>query len=210
MKFLQSEHSPTYPLNPWQIIEEEYPLKYNLLSETIFALANGYIGIRGSFEEGFNENSSRSIEGIYLNGFYEAVPIPHAERGYGYAANSQTLLNVTDSKIIELFLEDERFNPGIGTLLKFKRTLDLKEGCQIRQLTWRSPQGREAEITITRLVPFGHRHLLTFQYQVEPLNFSGRITIRSSLNGNVDNHTHVENDPRFSASLGDLGLAVTN
>ncbi len=210
MKFLQLEHPPTYPLNPWQIIEEEYPLKYNLLSETIFAMANGYIGIRGSFEEGLNENSSRSIDGIYLNGFYETVPIPHAERGYGYAANSQTLLNVTDSKIIELFLEDERFNPGTGTLLKFKRALDLKEGYQIRQLTWRSPRGREVKITITRLVPFGHRHLLAFQYQVEPLNFSGKITIRSSLNGNVDNHTHVENDPRFSASLGDLGLAVTN
>jgi len=205
---LQPEHSLNYPLNSWQIIEDEYPIKNNLLSETIFSLANGYIGIRGSFEEGYSDNSSRSIDGIYINGFYESVPIPHAERGYGYAENSQTLLNVTNSKIIELYLEDECFKPGSGTILSYKRTLEMKTGCQVRKITWRSPQGREAEITVTRLVPFKHRHLLTFQYQVKPLNFSGKITIFSSLDGNVDNHTHVENDPRFSSSLGDLRLAV--
>ena len=210
MKFLNYEHSPAYPLNPWQITEESFPSKNNKLGETIFALGNGYIGIRGSFEEGLNRNTSRSIDGIYLNGFYESVPIPHAERGYGYAQNTQTMLNVTDSKIIELYLEEERFNAESGTLLHYKRTLDMKEGCQTREMVWKSSQGREVQITIKRLVPFLHRHLIAFQYQVKPLNFSGKITICSSLNGDVDNHTHEEYDPRFSASLGDLCLSVSS
>ncbi len=210
MKLLKYDHAPIYPLNPWQITEDSFPLKNNRLSETIFALGNGYIGIRGSFEEGITRNTSRSSDGIYLNGFYESVPIPHAERGYGYALNTQTLLNVTDSKIIDLYMEDERFSLERGTLLQYKRTLDMKEGYQTREMKWRSPRGKEVQITVKRLVPFLHRHLMVFQYQVEPLNFSGRITICSSLNGDVDNHIHEEYDPRFSASLGDLCLAVAS
>ena len=209
MKFLKLDDQPIYPVNPWQIAEESYSSENNQLSETIFSLANGYIGLRGSFEEGLSETSTRSIDGIYLNGFYESVPIPHAERGYGYAQNTQTMLNVTDSKAINLFLDDERFSLKNGTVLKYKRTLDMKEGHQTREMIWRSPRGKEVKITIIRLVPFLYRHLMVFKYQVEPLNFSGRINICSSLNGNVDNHTHEEYDPRFSALLGDLRLIVS-
>ncbi len=208
MKLLKHDDTPIYPLNSWQITEESLPSKKNQLSETIFTLGNGYIGIRGSFEEGITRTSARSNDGIYLNGFYESVPIPNAEKGYGYALNTQTMLNVTDSKIIELYLGDERFSTESGNLLQYKRTLDMKEGCQVREMIWRSPRGREVRITVKRLVPFKHRHLLAFQYQVEALNFSGRISIYSSLNGDVDNHTHEEYDPRFSASLGDLCLKV--
>lgn len=209
MKFLKHEQPPVYEEDSWRITERTFEAKINLHSETVFSLANGYIGIRGSFEEGFNGTSTRSIDGIYLNGFYESVPIPHNERGYGFAQNTQTRLNVTDSKIIKLQLEDEWFNLDTGQLLKFERTLDLRKGYQVRELIWRSPKGREVKVSIKRLVPFKRRHLLAFAYEVEPLNFNGTVAIHSSLNGDVDNHTHVENDPRFSASLGDLRMAVT-
>jgi len=194
----------------WQVEEESFSLKNNPVSESIFTLGNGYLGIRGSFEEGLEGDASHSIEGIYINGFYESVPIPHAERGFGYAYNSQTILNVTDSKIIELYLGEERFSLNKGELLKFKRLLDFKEGYLLRELIWRSPGGKEIRIVVKRLVSFAHRHLMAFQYRLEPLNFSGKITIHSSLNGNVDNHMHEEEDPRFSASLGGLGLSVTD
>lgn len=209
MKFLKLEQSTIYPIEPWQITESSFNLKRNLLSETIFSLANGYIGIRGSFEEGLNESVTKSIDGTYLNGFYESVPIPHTERGFGSALNTQTRLNVTDSKIIEIELENERFGLDTGTILAFKRTLDMKNGFQTRAVTWRSPQGKEINITVKRVVPFMHRHLLAIEYQLVPLNFSGKITINSSLNGDVDNHAHMENDPRFSASLGELRMTVT-
>jgi trehalose/maltose hydrolase-like predicted phosphorylase len=209
VKFLKLEQPPVYEVDPWKITERTFQANKNLHSETVFSLANGYIGIRGSFEEGFNGTATRSIDGIYLNGFYESVPIPHNERGYGFAQNTQTRLNVTDSKSIKLQLEDEWFNLDTGQLLAFERTLDLRQGCQVRELIWRSPKGREVKVSIKRLVPFKHRHLLAFAYEVEPLNFSGNITIKSALNGSVDNHTHVENDPRFSASLGELRMAVT-
>jgi trehalose/maltose hydrolase-like predicted phosphorylase len=209
MKFLKLEQSTIYPVDPWQVTESNFEPKRNLLSETIFSLANGYIGFRGSFEEGLNESETKSIDGTYLNGFYESVPIPHTERGFGSALNTQTRLNVTDSKLIEVELEGERFCLDAGTILAYKRTLDMKAGFQTREVTWRSPRGKEVRITVKRVVPFTHRHLLAIEYQVVPLNFSGKITITSSLNGGVDNHTHVENDPRFSASLGELCMVVS-
>ncbi len=209
MKQLTLDYPPLYPINRWQICEDFFSPDHMMLSETVFALGNGYIGIRGSFEEGLSQNTKRTIDGIYLNGFYESVPIPHAERGYGYALNTQTMLNVTDSKIIELYLEYERFSLDSGTVLRFKRTLDLRKGYLTRQVTWRSPLGKEVEIEATRMVSFSKKHVLAFQYKVKPLNFSGPVTINSAINGAVDNHTHEEEDPRFSASLGGLGLTTT-
>ena len=209
MKQLNLDHPPLYPLDSWQICEDYFSPEHMMLSETVFALGNGYIGIRGCFEEGLTKNNHKSIEGIYLNGFYESVPIPHAERGYGYAVNTQTMLNVTNSKKIELYLDYERFSLDSGTVLKFKRTLDLRKGYLIRQVTWRSPQGKEVEIEATRLVSLSEKHVLAFRYRVKPLNFSGAVNISSAINGAVDNHTHEEEDPRFSATLGGLGLTTT-
>ncbi len=209
MKQLKNKCNPVYLPEPWVISEDRFAPENNLLSETIFALGNGYIGIRGGFEERMGGGECRSIDGIYLNGFYESVPIPHAETGYGYALNTQTMLNVTNSKLIELNLEGEKFSLTRGTILEYKRFLDMKNGCLHRNLIWRSPEGREAEIKIRRVVPFAHRHLLVFEYKVKALNFSGKVTISSSMDGAVDNHTHEENDPRFSAALGGLGLSVS-
>ena len=207
MKKIRHQDSPFSFDHPWEVKEKAFSLNRNLLSESIFSIGNGYLGMRGSFEEGLIDAPKSSIEGIYLSGFYESVPIPQAERGYGFAVNSQTLLNVTDSKAIELELDGERLNLLKGEILSFKRILDMKKGYLFREMTWRSPQGKEVKITVKRLASFVYPHLLAFQYRVEPLNFSGKITIRSSINGAVDNHMHEEEDPRYSASLGGLGLS---
>ena len=208
MKQLKLQHSPICPVDAWAVTEDKFSPQRNMYNETIFTLGNGYIGMRGSFEEGLAGADCRTVDGIYLNGFFESVPIPHAERGYGYALNTQTMLNVTNSKMIELFLEDERFSMLSGTILDYKRTLDFKKGCLTRSVHWRSPAGKEVKITITRLVSLEYRHLMAFNYQVEAINFSGDILLCSSLDGAVDNHTHAEEDPRFSAKLGGLGLSV--
>lgn len=208
MKQLTREQDLLFKADPWKIVEDEYSLKNNLFNESIFALSNGYLGMRGSFEEGLAETDCRTNNGTYLNGFYESVPIPHAERGFGYAENTQTMLNVTDSKIIELYIGSERFSMNNGTLLDYRRELNLKTGCLTREVKWRSRLGMEVKITSCRLISLAERHTAAFSYEVEPLNFSGPLTIRSAMNGAVDNHTHEEEDPRFQASLGGLGLSM--
>ena len=101
---------------------------YNLRNETIFTLGNGYLGLRGNFEEGDAGLAGTSVEGTYINGFYETVELKYPEIAYGYPETSQTMLNVTNGKVIKLYLEDEEFQMFSGELLTYQRRLDLEMG----------------------------------------------------------------------------------
>jgi len=198
---------PIYPAHEWDIIETEFKLKNNYRNESVFALGNGYIGMRGNFEEGHWGPSGTGLEGTYLNGFYESEVIKYPEIAYGYAEKSQTMLNVTNGKIIKLYLEEDEFNLLSGEILEYQRVLRLKTGLLERMLIWRSPAGREAKIEIRRLVAFNHKHLSAISYVVTPLNFSGKIRLVSALNGDVTNLT-TGTDPRLGSGLQGRVLSI--
>src|SRR5215510_10684127 len=94
-----------YPPNAWSILETSFRPEFMAQMETVLALGNGYLGMRGSPEEG----SPSVLNGTYVNGFYESWPIVYGEEAFGFARTGQTMLNVTDSKAIKLFVDDEPF-----------------------------------------------------------------------------------------------------
>ena len=98
----------------------------NLLaqSESVFALSNGHIGLRGNLDEG----EPHGLPGTYLNSLYEDRPLPYAEAGYGFPDTGQTVINVTNGKIIRLLVNDEPFDIRYGTVQSHTRTLDLRAG----------------------------------------------------------------------------------
>ncbi|MFO7820234.1 MAG: glycosyl hydrolase family 65 protein, partial [Halanaerobacter sp.] len=195
-----------YEIDPWQIIETEFDIESNYRDETIFALGNGYIGMRGNFEEGYFGPDETSLEGIYLNGFYEKSPLHYSEEQFGYAQSTETMLNVTDSKIVKLYLGDEEFDLLRGEVIDYQRRLNLKKGLLTREMIWESPQGKRVEIKIERLVSFTNQHLAAINYQIIPLNFSGEVSLISALDAAVTNY-ECEDDPRVS---GDLAGQVLN
>src|SRR5258706_8869485 len=164
---------PIYPINDWDVTENALSVEFNQRNETIFALGNGYIGMRGNFEEGYSGPPGKSLEGTYLNGFYESETIKYPEVAYAFADKSQTMLNVTNGKIVKLYIEDEEFDMFQGEVLVYSRTLKLQEGILERSVIWRSPQGREVKIDIRRLVSLSEKHLAAICYEVTPINFSG-------------------------------------
>ncbi len=196
---------PIYPYDEWKIVEHSFDVETNLQDETIFALGNGYIGFRGNFEEGYYGPPQSSVNGTYINGFHEAEPIIYGETAYGYAKNAQTMLNVTDSKIIKLYLEDEPFNLFTGEIIEYKRTLDMKEGILLRDMIWKSPKGKQIQISIRKLVSLSNKHLAAISYSVIPLNFNGEISILSAINGEVKNQVST-GDPRASSVLSEQVL----
>src|SRR3990167_10365520 len=129
--------------NPWVVSEESFQTENNYLGETIFALGNGYIGMRGNFEEGYQGPKGTSLLGTYINGFYESGPIQYGEIAYGYAKNYQTMLNVTDSKIIKLEIDGETFNLLTGKLREYRRELNMQTGVVIRQMIWETTTGKQ-------------------------------------------------------------------
>ncbi len=196
----QKSKKAIYPYSEWEVAEGQFIIENNYRNETIFALGNGYLGMRGNFEEGYGGPEGTGLDGTYINGFYESEYIKYGETAYGFAEKSQTMLNVTDGKIIRLFAGDEEFNMLEGGISDYERVLCLKEGLLRRSLTWTSPKGKRVRIQIERLVSLSCKHLAVINYKVTPLNFSGVVTLVSALNGDVTN-LNAGNDPRVGSGL---------
>jgi alpha,alpha-trehalose phosphorylase len=165
-----------------------------LLHETLFHNANGYIGVRSAFEEGFPADY-KTVRGQYINGFYDFHEAKQAERLYGLVQEKQTMLNVADTQSVSVYFDDEPFSMFTGTVLESRRWINMKQGVTGRYIAWRSPQGKELEITITRMASFHQLSLFTIEYQIKSNNFSGNIMVESYHSGNVTNYFD-PNDPR--------------
>ena len=169
-------------------------------AESVLALSNGHIGLRANLDEG----EPYGMPGTYLNAFYEVRPLPYAEAGYGYPEDGQTIVNVTNGKLIRLLVDDEPFDVRYGKLVSHRRTLDLRAGVLRREVHWRSPAGREIEVRSVRLVSFVHRSVAAIRYEVKPLDGETRIVVQSELVANED----VPGAQRGPARGRDPGLAA--
>jgi len=118
----------TFPVEPWQVRETNLDLDLLAQSESLFALSNGHIGLRGNLDEG----EPYGLPGTYLNSFYETRPLPYAEAGYGYPEDGQSLVDVTNGKILRLLVDDEPFDVRYGELHEHERVLDMRAGTLTR------------------------------------------------------------------------------
>ncbi|HEY8582886.1 MAG TPA: glycosyl hydrolase family 65 protein [Capillimicrobium sp.] len=189
----------TFPPEPWCVRETE--LKPELLAQTesVFALANGHLGLRGNLDEG----EPRGLSGTYLNGLYESYPLEYGERGFGFAEDGQAVVNVTDGKIIRLLVEDEPFDTHRGHLESHERVLDFRTGMLTRDAVWRSEAGHAVRVTSRRLVSFVDRSVAAISYEVEALERPLRVAIQSNLHANQEDRPSGA-DPRAGKALGDV------
>src|SRR5947208_8069148 len=170
----------TFPVEEWCVREVGLHLDTLAQTESLFALSNGHIGLRGNFDEG----EPHAFPGTYLNSFYELRPLPYAEGGYAYPESGQTIINVTNGKIIRLLVDDEPFDVRYGKVLAHERELDLRAGVLHRRVEWRSPAGTSVRLRTTRLVSFVQRASAAILYEVEPLDAGARIVLQSELVAN--------------------------
>jgi alpha,alpha-trehalose phosphorylase len=185
-----------FAVEPWIVAERELHLDLLPQTESLFALSNGHIGLRGNLDEG----EPHGMPGTYLNGYYETLPLPHAEAGYGYPEESQSLVNVTNGKITRLLVDDEPFDVRYGRLTRHERVLDLRDGVLRRDVEWASPAGRRVSVRTTRLVSFVQRSIVAIRYEVTAVDQDVRIVVQSSLVANEPLPTRPK-DPRAAAAL---------
>jgi len=187
---------PAFAIEPWSVRETELDLDVLAQTESVFALSNGHIGLRANLDEG----EPFGIPGTYLNSFFELRPLPYAEAGYGFPESGQTVLNVTNGKIIRLLVDDEPFDVRYGKLIAHERVLDLREGVLRREVEWRSPAGTAIRVKSTRLVSFIHRSAAAILYEVEPVDSPLRVAVQSELIANEPGPP-ASDDPRTAALL---------
>src|SRR6516162_7609492 len=180
------------PADEWNIIEKGFHPEFLAQLETMLAVGNGYLGMRGGPEEG----GPNAENGTFINGFYETRPIVYGEEAYGFAKTGQTIVNVTDTKIIKLFVDDEPFWLPTAHCVRYDRRLNMQSGTLDREILWETPAGKQVLITSRRLVSFVHRHVAAISYKVTLLNAKAPVVIASEMVANAPSaHTNGD-DPR--------------
>jgi alpha,alpha-trehalose phosphorylase len=186
----------TFTIDPWTVTEDGLRLDRLGQTESVFALSNGHIGLRGTLDEG----EPHIAPGSYLNGFFETIALPHAEDAFGYPDVGQSVMEVPDGVLLRLLVDDEPFDVRHGTLHHHRRRLDLGAGTLERTAEWTSPAGQTVRIRSTRLVSFVQRAVAAVRYEVEPVGAPARIVIQSVLQANGV-HRERSDDPRTAAAL---------
>jgi alpha,alpha-trehalose phosphorylase len=185
-----------FRVEPWAVRETELDLDILPQAESVFALSNGHIGLRGNLDEG----EPFGLPGTYMSGFYELRPLPYAEAGYGNPESGQSVLNVTNGKLIRLLVVDEPFDIRYGELRSHERVLDLRAGVLRRTAEWVSPTGRAMRVTSTRMVSLTQRAVAAICYEVEPIDDALPVVVQSELVAN-ESMPQTEPDPRVAAAL---------
>ena len=165
--------------------------------ETLFHNANGYIGVRGTLEEGYAAGYD-SMRGMYVNGIYDIASMKQAELLCNLVEDKEAMLNITDTQTIYLNLGEERFSLFEGEVSNYSRVLNMEEGYTERSLRWTSPSGKIIDLAIRRMTSFIKLPLFTIEYSVTPVNFSGDLLFTSLQLGDVRNYCNPK-DPRMAA-----------
>jgi alpha,alpha-trehalose phosphorylase len=183
-----------FRVEPWSLHETQLDLGVLAETESLFALSNGFIGVRGNLDEG----EPHGVPGSYLNGVYELRPLPQAEGQYGTPESSQTIVDVTNGKLIRLLVDDEPFDVRYGHLVSHDRLLDFRAGTLQRTVEWCSPARRTVRVTSTRFVSFTHRTILGIAFEIEPLDGPANVVVQSELVAN-EAIPQIIGDPRSAA-----------
>ena len=194
-------HGSDHPAADWLIVERRFDPERLGAMESVFAVGNGYLGLRGAPEEGAPAHDA----GVVLNGFYESWPIVYPEDAYGLARTGQTIVNATDGSIIRLYVDDEPFDLGTAKLIRFERVLDMRFGVLSREVEWETARGHRVLIRSRRLASLEHRHLAAMDYEVVALDSTVRVALCSELvtHGPQD----ASDDPRRGKGFAEKVLA---
>ncbi|TFC48891.1 glycoside hydrolase family 65 protein [Cryobacterium sp. TMT1-21] len=166
-----------FPVDEWALVEKNFSGSDMGRTETLFAVGNGYLGLRGNVDEGRDAHA----HGTFINGFHETWPIRHAEEAFGFARVGQTIVNAPDAKIIRIYVDDEPLVLTNADLLSYERRLDFADGVLSRELEWRTPSGKRVSIRSRRLVSFTERHLAILEYEVTMLDADASVVISSQI-----------------------------
>ena len=166
-----------FPVDPWRLVECDFDRNDLGVTETLFTVANGYIGMRGNPEEGRHAFE----HGTYVNGLHETWPIRHAEAAYGFARTGQTIVNAPDAKLMKLYVDDEPLVIGTADLEHYERALDFRDGVLRRSLVWRTPSGKRVKVDSTRMVSMTQRHLVVLTLEVTMLSGDAPLVVSSQL-----------------------------
>lgn len=149
----------------WKVVETEYSEKTNKVNETIFSLANGYIGIRGFFEEGFYGSQNETDPSVMLNGVYEYYPYHHIWCRPGFPERFHSIVNNVNPLSVKITADGEEVTLG-GEVSDYSRTLDMKKGNVVREFVFHTKSGKKIALKFTRVVSQVNKYLFADRIEI--------------------------------------------
>lgn len=174
----------------WQMKSEQYKTENQALDESLFMIGNGYLGIRGCFEEGYS--AGETVRGSYINGLYDRVPMVHAEMAYGFPTEQDKQPRIMDTQTVLVMLDGQRMLLKHGQYKDYERILDYQTGEAIRRFTFITELGKTAYIEFKRLASFTRKSLMVYRLSVV---YDGEIELVSVLDTDIENYSNPD-DPR--------------
>ena len=167
--------------------------------ESLFAVGNGYLGIRGYFDEGYPAGTLKTSAACFLNGVYESLPIEYDESAYGFAKNCHRIVPVPHHHF-EIEIDDVPVTFSTGHISQYQRELNFQNGNYRRSFIWRSASGKEISLCYERSTSYSDESSARFQLSICPLNFTGTVKIRSVLDSTNGSINDID-DPRKGGTV---------
>lgn len=169
-----------FKVDPWSVVEEGFSPDYGLVSESVFSLANEYMGVRGYFDEGY---SGERLLGSYFNGVYERRKAE--AQGYkGIVQETEFMVNSVDWLYLRIKAGEEKLDLAKSSFKNFRRELDLKTGLLTRSFVWKTEKG-SLLIKLERLVSMVENERAAQKLTIVSSNYHGPVTIRAGLDFNT-------------------------
>jgi trehalose/maltose hydrolase-like predicted phosphorylase len=171
--------------------EFEYEMENEPVLATLFTTGNGYMGIRGSFEE----FGSLRIQGAFVRGFIDEITEiiePFCENEYikKFYIDEQRLkdfekqescVNMPDFLLIKIIIGNKIFYPWEGKILEWERELDSSKAIYLRKVIWQDEDGNKTKFEFERFASFNNEHLYCQRLKIVPLNHSKSISVISGI-----------------------------
>ncbi|RZK56597.1 MAG: glycoside hydrolase family 65 protein, partial [Pedobacter sp.] len=170
--------------NEWQIIEEGFDPHLNKISESIFSIGNGRMGQRANFEEVY---TGETLQGNYLAGVYYPDKTRVGWWKNGYPEYFAKVLNATNWIGLNIKVNDKVLDLNTCEVQEFTRVLDMQKGTLTRKFVAKQTNGNVLEVEATRFCSIVDDEAGVIKYTITPRNFDGKISIESSLDGDVKN-----------------------
>lgn len=168
----------------WNIIEEGFDPHLNKISESLFSLGNGRMGQRANFEETY---AGDTLQGNYVAGVYYPDKTRVGWWKNGYPEYFAKVLNAANWMGLSIKLEGEELDLSLCKVIDFKRMLNMKEGYLERSFKAELASGKQISVTSKRFFSIANDEVAALHYQLTALNFSGKLEIKSFIDGDVKN-----------------------
>ncbi|CAN7758621.1 glycoside hydrolase family 65 protein [Mesorhizobium sp. LjNodule214] len=152
----------------WLVEEEGFDIGKANVFETLFTLGNGYLGTRGTLEEGFKGE----VSGTYLNGVFDAHDSPVID-----------LVNAPDWLAFAVQVDGIRLDVQSCKVVDHNRALDMRQGALWRSTVFEDGHGRRTRIETLRFASLDDQHFCGLRVEITPENHDAPIIVESALDG---------------------------